>query len=405
MAPEHMKSYAIILLHLCVYEEQGFSTKMLIYDFSTVFFRIFMIFRTELMFCLFELPQAVIHYLNCCASYQKQPCVEELEAMDVVEQAAQLEKDLVAKERETLDVLQELERTKRLVVDLRMRLQKNASEIDALTEAETNGPSPVLFTADSSMVKLNQEKFSVSKIASELTDIRASFESLGSKIKGERTSEVKRVLSENEAVVNNNSSVILSLEDYVMLTQRAREADESSRKRVEEVMLELENAKQSKLELLIKLEETEEEVKTSREVLEDALNRLESANNVKMAVEEALQRWRFEHGKKKNLTDDVLKDGFKHVLSIGEILSRKLMGDEEQHECEIGKQERSNEMDIVSLGQLINRRLGGSACKQHSSKRKKLCLAGLSHLLKNEGKKSMKKKRRQSLAHVNDEYI
>ncbi|GMP51454.1 hypothetical protein CsSME_00017675 [Camellia sinensis var. sinensis] len=62
----------------------------------------------------------------------------DIEAVDITkveEQAAQLEKDLIAKERETLDVLKELETTKMIVEELKLKLQKEASEVDAASNA------------------------------------------------------------------------------------------------------------------------------------------------------------------------------------------------------------------------------------------------------------------------------
>jgi hypothetical protein len=44
----------------------------------------------------------------------------------VEEQAAELEKDLIVKELETLDVLEELGTTKRIVEELKRQLQKEA---------------------------------------------------------------------------------------------------------------------------------------------------------------------------------------------------------------------------------------------------------------------------------------
>ena len=53
---------------------------------------------------------------------------EELDPEKLEEQAAVLEKDLILKERETLDVLKELESTKRLVENLKSKVQKEESE-------------------------------------------------------------------------------------------------------------------------------------------------------------------------------------------------------------------------------------------------------------------------------------
>ncbi|MCI15820.1 WEB family protein, partial [Trifolium medium] len=56
---------------------------------------------------------------------------EDFDIKKVEEQAAELEKDLIVKELETLDVLEELGATKRIVEDLKQQLQKEALKLSA----------------------------------------------------------------------------------------------------------------------------------------------------------------------------------------------------------------------------------------------------------------------------------
>ncbi|KAF3432558.1 hypothetical protein FNV43_RR27298 [Rhamnella rubrinervis] len=56
----------------------------------------------------------------------KQHDSEEFHIKKVKEQAAELEKDLIVKELETLDILEELGSTKRIVEELKQQLQKEA---------------------------------------------------------------------------------------------------------------------------------------------------------------------------------------------------------------------------------------------------------------------------------------
>ncbi|XVF20917.1 hypothetical protein REPUB_Repub12eG0045000 [Reevesia pubescens] len=108
------------------------------------------------------------------------------------------------------------------------------------------------------------------------------------------------------------------------------------------------------MEVLKRVEEATEEVKTSKKTLEEALNRVEASNKGKLAVEEALRKWRSEHGRKRcsvhnstkfknsypshnrkdsrlldvnglNLVSDGPTPVLKPTLSIGQILSRKLL--------------------------------------------------------------------------------
>jgi uncharacterized hydantoinase/oxoprolinase family protein len=62
-------------------------------------------------------------------------------------------------------------------------------------------------------------------------------------------------------------------------------------------MLQVDEANVLKMEILKRVEEAIEEVKTSKKALEEALNRVEAANMGKLVVEDALRKWRFEKWK------------------------------------------------------------------------------------------------------------
>ncbi|KAG0499975.1 hypothetical protein HPP92_000047 [Vanilla planifolia] len=230
----------------------------------------------------------------------------------------------------------------------------------------------------------------------------------------------------------NNEAVVLSMEEYAALTRKIEESDESLKGKMEVVMLEVERANQSKVELMAKIEEAETDLKTRKKFLEVALYRVEAANRGKLAVEEALRRWRTENVQKRRCIDNnakfknsypglhrrdpmmldlnglnLLNDdtcGLKHSLSIGEILSRKLMGPED-YDYDTARTEFSNAKVKVSLGQILNRRLGAlspmhgcEARSWHSSKRKKFGLMGFSHLLKNGRMRQKKSKKKKHIA-------
>ncbi|KAF8394841.1 hypothetical protein HHK36_018778 [Tetracentron sinense] len=494
---------------------------------------------------------------------------EQVDIMKVEEQTAQLEKDLIVKERETLDVLKELETTKKTVEGLKLKLQKVASQGIATPELnsddkeinsdvkETEKKSPEnLFkphlnsvgglslcpTSSPGLIlmELKQAKLNLNRTTGDLAEVRASVDSLNKKIEKERISlektrerltsnsakisfleeelhrtrlklqlakdaeikggsenptnfstelqqlssesekfkkmaeaaksEVLKAISEIEqtknsiklaeirwiaakkmeeaaraveavafadikALSNSESSsrlslqnplgVTLSFEEYTSLTHKAREAQELSKKRVVDAMLEIDEANVSKVAILKKVEEATEEVKTSKKALEEALNRVEAANRGKLAVEEALRKWRSEHGQKRrsvynstkfknsypthnrgdsrlldvnglNLVSDGSKPVLKPTLSIGQILSRKLLLPEE---FEMGMQmEDSTEKQRVSLGQMLRKQNGvlspprkaekdGNSHKQFSAKRKKFGFARFSLLLTKQRKK------------------
>ncbi|KAH6777954.1 hypothetical protein C2S52_006541 [Perilla frutescens var. hirtella] len=489
---------------------------------------------------------------------------DEREVVDVdklEEQAAQLERDLIVKERETLDVLKELESTKNIVEELKLKLQKEASEISAALKAQStseaknfvaevpeegkhekdralhqNGVGCPSEAPGFILLELKQAKLNLTKTTTDLADIRATVDVYNKKIEKERASlektrqrlssntskiscleeelnqtrqkleqvkddevqgssrdpinitrelqklsseteqfkkvgeaaksEVQRALSEiehtkarirtaeirliaakkmkeaaraSEAVAfaemkalsrtENKSSVphhksedvTLTFEEYSSLITKAREADEASKGRVADTMLLVDEANVSKTEILKKVEEATEEVKTSKKALEEALSRVETANQGKLAVEEALRVWRSEHGHKRrsvhnctkfknpslqrkdsrlldvngvSLVRDELKPVLKPTLSIGQILSRKLLLTEEyengmQADKIMGKRK-------VSLGQMLSKpssdhlhsaRKSGKENKELPAKRKKFGFARISLLVAKQSKK------------------
>ncbi|KAM0953760.1 putative WEB family protein [Dioscorea sansibarensis] len=492
---------------------------------------------------------------------EKHDQFEEADAMKVEEQAAQIEQDLIMKEKETLDVLKELETTKKIVDELKLKLQKEAAEASKSQELDSDGKrlQPVSEVEECSskdtgdgadmigsnagvpkqspgsiLMELKLAKVSLSKTTSDLAGIRSSIELLNSKIEKEKfmlektrqklaantaevatleeelnlttrklqavrdtesnqsldpseisrkikelnceteqfkkmaeaaksevlklTSEIEQAkasmktaevrwlaakkmeeaaraaeasaLEEMKALTNsdnlsgdlqNSSAVTLPIEAYIVLTRKAEEAEEASKKKIEAAMLKVDEANQSKQELLLKVEEAKKEVKTSRKVLEEALKRVEAANMGKLAVEEALRKWRSEHGQKRRSLPNSTKfknagpvhhrrdsrmldvnglsllvpERSKSVMTLGQILSRKLMSPED-HSMEI--QENANVKLKVSLGQILNKNNVVSPPRTHekksSAKRKKFGFVG-SIILANHSKKN-KKKRKQS---------
>ncbi|XP_057489293.1 WEB family protein At2g38370-like [Actinidia eriantha] len=114
--------------------------------------------------------------------------MEEYDLDRVEEQAAELEKDLLVKERETLGVLKELEATKRFVEGLKLKLVKEVPECMATPELGSferlslcPAPSPGLI-----LMELNQAKMNLSKSTNNLATIQASVESLNNKMRKEK---------------------------------------------------------------------------------------------------------------------------------------------------------------------------------------------------------------------------
>ncbi|KAL1549075.1 WEB family protein-like protein [Salvia divinorum] len=471
------------------------------------------------------------------------------DVVNLEEQAAQLERDLIVKERETHDVLKELETTKNVVEELKLKLQKEASDNNAALNAESTNDAKTqaaelpgqegkhkkdengiggenLCPSEAPsfiLLELKQAKLNLMQTTTDLADIRASVDAYNKKIEREKASlertrqrlssntlkiscfeeelnqkrqkleevidgevhhpinitqelqklsseteqfkkvgeaartQVQRALSEieqtkarirtaevrliaakkmkqaaraSEAVAfaemkalscsgssatphrNLGSDVTLTFEEYSSLISKAQEADSASKVRVTGTMLIVEEADASKTEILKKVEEATEEVKTSKKALEEALTRVETANQGKLAVEEALRMWRSEHGHKRRSVHNCTKfknpslkrkdshlldvngmglvsDGLKQTLSIGQILSRKLLLTEDyENGVQAGKRK-------VSLGQMLSRpssdqksiRKCGKENKDVPIKRKKFGFARISLLVAKQSKK------------------
>ncbi|CAN1771902.1 WEB family protein At2g38370 [Linum perenne] len=480
------------------------------------------------------------------------------EMSNVEEQAEELEKDLIIKERETLDVLKELEATKVIVEELKLKLQNQASEVNvtlgtsdealAVEEEEEDGNIENLAPSSAPgliLLELKQAKFNLTRTTSDLSTIRSSVELLNKKLEKERASlertrerltnnsskmscleqelgktrsklqaakgaeiddngcsldvtkelqrlsceveqfkvmgdaarsEVSRALSEIEqtrgriktaemrlvaarkmkqaaraaeavalseikALSNpkgecdstSTEGVTLTFEEFSSLTCKAREAEELSKAKVGDAMGQVEEANVSNMEVLKKVEEATEEVKTSKAALEEALSRVDAANKGKLAVEEALRKWRSDNGggqrkryvhgsttKFKNSTCPTyhnrrLRDvngtsletenddapALKQTLSIGQILSRKLLLPEDfemKRKVSLGQMlSKQNAGDVpVHVPALHGRKAEGegssaTSFKQNlSGKRKKFGFARFSLMLAKQSKKKKK---------------
>lgn len=494
--------------------------------------------------------------------------VEEADISKLEEQTALLEKDLIVKERQTLDVLKELESTKSMVEELKLKLQKQASEANVSLEstADDRNLTPALEEEKEDLnrenlgdhhqnlmgglsccpssapglilMELKQAKLNLSRTTNDLADIRGSVEFLNKKLEKEKISlektrerltlnsskissleeelnqtnlklkavkdaeikggsensldisrELQRLNSETDQFIKmgeaaqsevlkaiseieqtkskiktaeirliaarkmkqaaraaeavalaeikamstcENSSgdsskadvVTLTFEEYSALTCQAQKAEELSKAKVIDAMHQVDDANVSRMEVLKKVEEATEEVKTSKRALEEALNRVEAANKGKLAVEEALRKWRSDHGLKRrsvqnstkfknsysshnrrdsllldvnglNLVSDAPTPVLKPTLSIGQILSRKLLLPEE---FETGMPAEKGTMKRkVSLGQMLGKPNDDvrSTCKaekencpkQFSGKRKKFGFVKFSLLLTKQSKK------------------
>ena len=207
----------------------------------------------------------------------------------------------------------------------------------------------------------------------------------------------------------------ISLEEYSELAAKAQEAEELSRKKIEAATVQVDEANQSESISLKKLEEAQLQVDECKKALQEAHKRVDAANRGKIAVEEALYRCRSATGhKRRSFHDhpkfkhaaprckvshsldimDVSKGSLKPTLSIGQILSMKLMGPDGYDKS---VWDNTRETSNVSLGQILNRSRAvvyssdAAAHKKFSGKRKKFAFTGLSVLLARQAKSKKKK--------------
>ncbi|KAL5550657.1 hypothetical protein UlMin_000833 [Ulmus minor] len=353
--------------------------------------------------------------------HEVQHAMEEVDITKLEEQAVQLKKDLFVKERDTLDVLKDLQKTKMVMEELKQKLQKETSEVNVSLEGNGGERNHGTFVKCVSSVpcsapglilmELKQAKLNLSRTTNDLAHIRASVDLYNKKLEKERSglkktrerltqnsskiscleeeqnhtklklklvrggmdnpsdiskelrrrsyevqqfrkmgeaarSEVLKATQEieqtkpkirtaeiraraaraAEAVVlagikaisnsnhngrsrdfSENQGVTLSLEEYSSLIRKAQEAEKVSKKRVVDAMHQVDRANVSRIEVLKKVEEATEEVKTSKKALEEAFCRVEAAKKGKLAVEEALRRWGSEHGHRRRSIHNTAK--------------------------------------------------------------------------------------------------
>ncbi|XP_011011144.1 PREDICTED: WEB family protein At2g40480 isoform X2 [Populus euphratica] len=298
--------------------------------------------------------------------------VEDIDIKKVEEQAAELEKHLIVKELETLDVLEELGTTKRVVEELKQQLQKEALRCMTVPDEPMSSPaikemnkgnysfhvnnseqrlislspcptaSPDLILMELKQAKLNlgglslEEELKQARTKPHIADNVETDYKAGHLMKMDevqKTEVLKGMLAENiktnirtaelrllaakkmeeaaraaeavalaeiKALSTDESSSgyalpepekVPSFEARSPLNPKDQKAEELSQKKVETLKLPKQEVHFTKMSILNKLREATEEVKLSKQALEEALNKVEMANRKQVAVEEALCKW------------------------------------------------------------------------------------------------------------------
>nr|GMD15687.1 WEB family protein At2g38370 [Ipomoea batatas]GME08797.1 WEB family protein At2g38370 [Ipomoea batatas] len=329
--------------------------------------------------------------------------------------------------RRNLELVQGCKGDPREPLDLTRELQRLCSETQQFKKVGEATKSEVLLA----MLEIEQTKARIKTAEIKLIAAKKMKEAARA-TKSVALAEIK-ALSNSENLFTTSQrkpgdGISLTLEEYSALTSRARDAEEACKRRAIGAMLLADEANAAKIEILKKVEEATEEVKLSKAALEEALSRVEAANQGKLEVEEAIRKWRFDHCQRKHTVQNPTKfknsksfqhrkdpsllnvngltllsneapSALKSTISIGQILSRKLLITEE---FENGKRvEKGNGKHKVSLslGQMFGKLNSMPSLKDPKenahevlpSKRKKFSFS-LSLLVTKQGKKKKNSK-------------
>ncbi|PUZ73445.1 hypothetical protein GQ55_2G474700 [Panicum hallii var. hallii] len=312
-----------------------------------------------------------------------------------------------------LQTLRDLQRRRQDPSDIFIEIKKMTYELEQLRNtANASKSEAVMLAAEIEQMRASIGTAEVRCLAAKkIEEAARAAEALA-------LAEIKILLS-NEASsaegLQGADGMDLSLEEYSELAAKAQEAEELSRKKIEAAMVQVDEANQSESISLKKLEEAQLQVDECKKALQVAHKKVDAANRGKIALEEALHRCRSATGQKRRSFHDhpkfkhaaprckvshsldimdVSNGSLKPTLSIGQILSMKLMGPDGYDKS---VWEDTSETSNVSLGQILNRRRtivyssDAAPLKKFSGKRKKFAFTGLSVLLARQAKSKKKK--------------
>ncbi|XP_039834075.1 WEB family protein At2g38370-like [Panicum virgatum] len=313
-----------------------------------------------------------------------------------------------------LQTLRDLQRRRKDPSDIFIEIKKMTSELEKLRNtANALKSEAVMLAAEIEQIRASIGTAEVRCLAAKkIEEAARAAEALA-------LAAIKILLS-NEASssaegLQGADGVDISLEEYSELAAKAQEAEELSRKKIEAATVQVDEANQSESISLKKLEEAQLQVDECKKALQEAHKRVDAANRGKIAVEEALHKCRSATGhKRRSFHDhpkfkqaaprckvshsldimDVSKGSLKPTLSIGQILSMKLMGPDGYDKS---VWDNTRETSNVSLGQILNRSRAvvyssdAASHKKFSGKRKKFAFTGLSVFLARQAKSKKKK--------------
>ncbi|CAH2058827.1 unnamed protein product [Thlaspi arvense] len=204
--------------------------------------------------------------------------------MELKAQAAELKKDLIVKERETLHVLKELEATKATVEELSSKLQQNNEEEMLREDVPLRGrhikPAGVV------LKDLSQAKMNLCKTTVDLAGIRGMVEHLNNQL-----NEEKAALEKTRERLMQKSLKVISLEEEATVRSFVKNGEKDAESKALVMMNEVqrlsreaqefkktgEDARTEAVKAMAEIEHTRDKIKTAKIRLVAARNMKEAA--------------------------------------------------------------------------------------------------------------------------------
>ncbi|PIN18457.1 hypothetical protein CDL12_08867 [Handroanthus impetiginosus] len=319
-------------------------------------------------------PWIPLHLLRLAAAHNDN---EDFDVEKIEEQAVQLEKDLIKKEHETLNVLKELETAKRFVEDLaaiqasveslNKKLRRDKVLLETRTKMQESNFERVLsldgnhhvsrtnpdvdrkvevlseehnFEAEQCKKMTEASRYEVMKAMSEIERTKNSIKMAEMRLNAAKKMEeaakaVEAIALAERTGENSSDGITLTFEEYRVLTQKAKQAEELCKTKFIDMngLNRTNEVNQLEVPIMEKFEETIVENKQSRE------------------VEEGHHRTNVVNGNESYATKEKLAPGFRSTTSIGDVLSRKVVL---QDDVMMGRHvENHSDRQRVSLSQML----------------------------------------------------